>query len=120
MLFRSLNGSAVQVYNYRVDRANSVFSVIGSNGKRIVAAFHGLVFVDAASGRARRITLVADDLPPDFPTHATSIGVDYDFVSINGLKYLMPVSAELQTKEGKQEAVINTMEFKDYKRLATE
>jgi VWFA-related protein len=116
----SLNGGAVQVYDYRVDRGNSMFSVIGSNGKRLIAGFHGQVFIDSSTRRARRITLVADDLPPDFPTHTTSIGVDYDFVPINGLKYLVPVSAELQTKQGKQEAVINTMEFKDYKRLAAE
>jgi hypothetical protein len=45
--------------------------------------------------------------------------VDYDFVAINGLKYLMPVSAELDVKKGMHEALTNTMEFRDYKRFGS-
>jgi hypothetical protein len=66
------------------------------------------------------VTLTADDLPADFPTHGTSIAVDYDYVAINGLKYLMPVSAELKLKQDRREAAINTMEFRDYKRFAVQ
>jgi VWFA-related protein len=113
----ALNGAAVQVYNYRVDRSTSMFSVTGLNGKQLIVGFHGQVFVDSATRRARRITLIADDLPADFPTHATSIGVNYDYVPINGLKYLMPVSAELQLKQGHRELVMNAMQFKDYNRF---
>jgi hypothetical protein len=113
----SLSGAAVEVYDYRVDAANSTFSVTGSNGKQLVAGFHGQVFIDADSSHTRRITLVADSLPTDFPTQATSMAVDYDFVSINGLKYLMPANAELQLKQLRHEALINTMEFSDYKRF---
>jgi hypothetical protein len=91
--------------------------VTASNGKQLMVGFHGQVFIDSAARRARRITLIADDLPPDFPTHATSIGVDYDYVPINGLQYLLPVSAELQLKQGQRQIVMNTMEFKDYERL---
>jgi VWFA-related protein len=113
----SLNGAAVQVYNYRVDAANSTFSVTGSNGKQLVVGFHGQVFIDADSSHTRRVTLIADSLPPDFPTQATSMAVDYEFVAINGLKYLMPASAKLQLKQLHHEALINTMEFSDYKRF---
>jgi VWFA-related protein len=113
----SLNGGTVQVYRYRVDRGNSTFSVTGSNGKQVIVGFSGQVFIDPVTRRARRITLTADDVPVDFPTQATSIDVDYDYVSINGLKYLMPVSAELQLKKGAHEALTNTMEFRDYKRF---
>jgi VWFA-related protein len=113
----ALKGGTVQVYDYRVGRSNSIFSVTASNGKQLMVGFHGQVFIDSAARRARRITLIADDLPPDFPTHATSIGVDYDYVPINGLQYLLPVSAELQLKQGQRQIVMNTMEFKDYERL---
>jgi VWFA-related protein len=115
-----LNGGAVEVYDYRVDRSNSTFSVTGSSGKQLVVGFHGQVFIDSATRRARRVTLTADDLPSDFPTHATEILVDYDYVKINGLNYLLPVSAELRLKQGRNEASTNTMEFRDYKRFAAQ
>jgi hypothetical protein len=116
----TLNGAAVEVYSYRVGAANSTFSVTGSNGKQVVVGFHGQVFIDRDSSHTRRITLVADGLPPDFPTQSTSMSVDYDFVSISGLKYLMPASAELELKQLHHEALINTMEFSDYKRFSAD
>lgn len=115
----SLNGGTVQVYDYRVLRANSMFSVTASTGKELVVGFHGQVFIDTATRSARRITIIADDLPPAFPTHASMIGVDYDYVSINEHDYLMPVSAQLQLRQGRHEAVLNTMEFRNYKRFGS-
>ncbi len=115
----SLSGGTVQVYDYRVDRKNSVFSVTGSNDKQLIVGFHGQIYIDSATRNARRITLIADDLPKDFPTHATLIGVDYDYVSINEHDYLMPVSAQLQLRQGRREAVMNTMEFRNYKRFGS-
>ena len=115
-----LKGGTVQAYSYHIDSANSVFSVTGSNGKQITVGFRGQVFIDSNLRRARRITLTADNLPHDFPTQATTISVDYDYVPINGLRYLMPVSAELELKQGKHETLMNTMEFRDYKRFGAD
>jgi VWFA-related protein len=110
----------VEVFDYRVDPANSSFSVTGSNGKRLVVGYHGQVFVESASRRVRRVSLIADNLPADFPTRSTSMAVDYDYVAINGLKYLMPITAELRLSQGRSEALMNTMEFRDYKRFAAD
>jgi hypothetical protein len=111
-----LNGREVQTYDYRVERGNSSFFVTASNGKQLATGFHGQVFIESDTQRVRRVTLIAD-LPPDFLTRSTSIGVDYDYIPINGLRYLMPVSAELRLQQGKREAVMNTMEFRDFKRI---
>jgi len=116
----AIRRGTVQVFDYRVDRANSMFSVTASNGKQLIVGFHGQVFIDSATRRARRVTLIADDLPPAFPTHSTSIRVDYDYVPILNLNYLMPVSAELKLARGKGELLMNTMEFTEYKRTGPE
>jgi VWFA-related protein len=115
----ALNGATVQVFDYRVDRGNSSFSVTGNGGKQMIVGFSGQVFIDSSTRRVRRVTLKADGLPADIPTQGTSMDVDYDFVAINGLKYLMPVSAELDVKKGQHEALTNTMEFRDYKRFGS-
>ena len=115
----SLNGATVQVFDYRVDRGNSSFSVTGNDGKQLIVGFSGQVFIDSNTRRVRRVTLQADDLPADIPTQRTAMDVDYDYVAINGLKYLMPVSAELDVKKGTREALTNTMEFRDYKRFGS-
>jgi hypothetical protein len=115
----ALGSGTVQVFDYHVARANSAFTVTGMNDKQITVGFHGQVFVDGATRNVRRITLDADDIPRDFPTHSTTIGVDYDYVAINGHDYLMPMSAELRLTQGRHEAIMNTIEFRDYKRFGS-
>lgn len=112
----TLNGNPMEVYDYTVAQANSDFSVTGENGAQTVVGFHGTVYIDKAAGRVRRITLVADNLPATFRTRSSSISVDYDYVPIHGLRYLLPVSAQLQAQQGDREAVLNTMQFSDYRR----
>ncbi len=47
------------------------------------------------------------------------MGVDYDYVSINGHDYLMPISAELRVRQNHHQAVLNTIEFRDYKKYGS-
>jgi VWFA-related protein len=115
----ALGSGTVQVFDYNVARENSNYSVRGSNGLEPTVAFHGKVYIDAATRSVRRVTLIADDLPKDFPTHASTVSVDYDYVSINTHDYLMPISAEVSLLEGRREAILNTIQFRDYKRFGS-
>jgi hypothetical protein len=49
--------------------------------------------------------------------------VDYDYVSINNHDYLLPVSAQMRLVKRNSAAiyttVLNTMEFRDYKRFGS-
>jgi VWFA-related protein len=115
----TLGNGTVQVFDYNVAKANSAFSVGGPNGLQPNVNFHGKVYIDSATHSVRRVTLIADDLPKDFPTRATTIIVDYDYVSINAHDYLMPISAEVSLLEGRHEALLNTIEFRDYRRFGS-
>jgi hypothetical protein len=115
----ALGTGTVQVFDYRVAQDNSEFSVVGKNDHQIMVAFHGQVFIDATTRNVRRIILIADDMPKDFPTHYTSIAVDYDYVSINTHDYLMPMTAQLHLQQGRREAVLNNIEFRNYRRFGS-
>jgi VWFA-related protein len=115
----TLGPSTVQVFEYHIEQKNSEFSVVGMDNRQVMVGFHGQVYIDAAAHNVRRITLIADDMPKDFPTHYTSIGVDYDYVSINNHDYLMPSSAQLRLKQGRHEAVMNNIEFRNYRRFGS-
>ncbi|HEV2214330.1 MAG TPA: VWA domain-containing protein [Terracidiphilus sp.] len=115
----SLDGNTVQVFDYAVESSHSDFSITASNGAQVFAAFHGRVYIDGSTHSTRRITLIADRMPAKFPTHYTGIRVDYGYVVINQHDYLMPVSAEVSLRQGKREAELNTMEFRDYRRFGS-
>jgi VWFA-related protein len=115
----TLENGTVQVFTYHVPVENSEFYITGSNNMEIKVAFHGLVFIDTATHSVRRVTLIAEDIPKDFPTHSSAMAVDYDYVVINTHDYLVPVSAEVSLRQGKHEAVMNTMEFRNYRRYGS-
>jgi len=96
-----------------------MYSVVGSNDRQLMVGFHGQVYIDSATRNVRRISLEADDLPKDFPTQASVIGVDYDYVVINGHDYLMPISAEVRVRQNHHQAIMNTIEFRDYKKYGS-
>ena len=47
------------------------------------------------------------------------MGVDYDYVSINSHDYLMPISAELRVRQIHHQALLNTIQFRDYKKYGS-
>jgi VWFA-related protein len=115
----ALGAGTVQVLAYRVARQNSSFSLTDSN-QQINVGFHGLVYVDSATKSVRRITLDADDVPHNFALHSTSITVDYDYIAIGTHDYLVPIRASVSLTRGRREAVLNEIEFRNYRRYASQ
>jgi VWFA-related protein len=115
----ALANGTVQVLEYRVERKNNSMLLSDSSGK-ISAGIHGLAYIDSSTMGIRRITVEADDLPPNFSIHAASMAVDYDYVSIGAHSYLMPVRGTIRLKRGRHEADINQMVFQNYRRYASQ
>jgi hypothetical protein len=115
----ALGNGTVQVLGYRVAREDSNFSLTDSN-QHINVGFHGLVYIDNATKSVRRITLEADDVPRNFALHSTSIMVDYDYIAIGTHDYLVPIRASVSLTQGRREAVLNEMEFRNYRRYAAQ
>lgn len=115
-----LDGQPVQVFAFQVDRQNSGFDLTGLNNRQHAVAFHGLLYLDPATRSVRRITLSADDIPQNLQVRATTISVDYAWVSINNHDYLMPARGAVSLREGKHQAVLNEFEFRDYRRFGSQ
>jgi hypothetical protein len=88
----ALGSGTVQVFAYRVDRQNSTFAITASDGRQIKTGFHGLVYIDSETRGVRRLTVEADGLPHNFPTHSALITVDYGYIAINDHDYLLPIA----------------------------
>jgi hypothetical protein len=115
----ALASGKVQVFDYRVRQENSSYRLIGSSNDQVNVAYHGLVYIDAATFEVRRITFEAEGIPRDFSIHASSMAVDYDYIAINGHDYLMPIHAAVNIRRGRREALLNEIEFRDYKRFGS-
>jgi hypothetical protein len=115
----SLGTGTVQVLKYHVAQANSMFSLSDSN-RQMNVGFHGLVYVDSTTRSVRRITLEAEGVPKNFALQSTAITVDYDYVAIGAHDYLVPIRASVSLTQGKREAILNEIEFRNYRRYAAQ
>ncbi|HTV15078.1 MAG TPA: VWA domain-containing protein [Acidobacteriaceae bacterium] len=114
-----VDGQPAQVFDFTVNQANSQFDVAGLNNRQNVVAFHGEVYLDTATHSIRRISVDADNIPDFLAVRATSISVDYSWVTINGHDYLMPARGAVSLREGKHQAVLNEFEFRGYRRFGS-
>jgi hypothetical protein len=114
----ALGEGTVQVFDYRVARANSTLNV-GAQTTTTVVGYHGEVFIDSATRGVRRITIVADDIPKTSRLYATSISVDYDYVAINNHDYLLPVAAQIEVSHDRRETDLNRIEFRNFHRFGS-
>lgn len=114
-----LGSDTVQVLKYVVDPEHASITLRAS-GRAIDVGFHGLLYVDAATGGIRRITLEADKIPADFPFHATAMMVEYGYVSIADHQYLLPTHASVSLQRGSRKIELNDINFRNYSRFASQ
>jgi len=98
----TLRGEKMHVYAYQVTAAHSDYHIVVPHQSDLVTAYHGLIFVDDRRHFVHRITLHADGIPPAFPVQDVSLMLDYDYVRIGDANYLLPLSFELRSRQGKE------------------
>jgi hypothetical protein len=82
--------------------------------------FHGLLYLDPATRSVRRISVDADDIPPSLRVRASSISVDYSWISMNNHDFLLPVRGAVSLHETRSRPVLNNFELLDYRRFGSQ
>jgi hypothetical protein len=115
-----IDGQPVQVFAVKVDRANSGFDLRDRDGHVGQAGFHGLVYLDPDTLGVRRISVDADDIPPTILIRASSMSVDYSWVTMQSNEFLLPVRGAVSVQETKRRPVLNDFEFLGYRRFGSQ
>jgi hypothetical protein len=110
------------IYDFAVARENSGFRLLASiSGRRevsVIVGYKGSMWIDRETKRVLRVEHAAENVPADFPMSGAEMAVDYDWVTISGQKYWMPISAEdIQITNQFRQAFRNTIEFRDYRKF---
>jgi len=117
----NLRGRETDVFAFHIDQEHSQYHA-SFNGKRYegIFAWGGLVYIDRASGQVLRLTHSPDAFPPAWPVTSIFSDLDYDFVTIGGNPFLVPLRAEMRliARDGVQTR--NEIQFHDYKKFSAE
>jgi hypothetical protein len=116
----TLRGEKMNVYAYHVTAANSDYHiVVAGQSVDLVTAYHGLIFIDDRRHFVHRITLHADGIPPAFPVQDVSLMLDYEYTRIGDADYLLPLTFELRSREGKV-LVKNDVDYGNYRKFTAD
>jgi hypothetical protein len=116
----TLRGRKMHVYAYHVAASKSDYHVVvPEQAKDLVAAYHGLIFIDDRKHFIHRITLHADGIPPAFPIQDVSLMLDYDYTRIGDADYLLPLTFELRSREGNV-AIKNDVDYNEYRKFTAD
>lgn len=118
----TFNGRPTVLYEFRVKKANSNNQITDkTSGRSVTSAYSGTIWVEAESGRVVRIEQSADDIQRGFPITMAESAVEYEWVTIAGAKYLMPIYAEVMIgREADRFYSRNVIELKNYRVFDTD
>ena len=116
----TLRGRRMHVFSYRILQPYSKYSIRDdASGRTIEPGYHGLIYADSGTLRVMRVTMECDDIPDGFPVQEAKEVLDYDFASISGEKFLLPLKADLRFR-GARALVWNEIEFHLYRKFSAD
>jgi hypothetical protein len=127
--FRMVDTDVIQtrrtvIYEYTVKREFSQLSLsLADTGARTVVGSRGRLWIDRELDRVLRLEQIATEIQPDFPITAASSLIDYDWVTINERKYLLPTHSEILLTTVNPKFVLqsrNDIRFRSYQKFGAE
>jgi hypothetical protein len=115
----SFRSHSTVVYDFKVRTVHSVSHISDKNsGRTVTSGYNGSVWIDVETKRVLRIEQSHDDIPRDFPISLAENAVEYDWVTIGGERYLLPVQAEiLLGRDSERYYSRNVIEFRNYRKF---
>jgi hypothetical protein len=112
------------VYEYVVKREFSQLTLsVADTGLRATVGSRGRMWIDRELDRVLRFEQIASEIPADFPITAASSTIDYDWVSINERKYLLPTHSQILMTTNQVKFVLqskNDVRFRSYQKFGAE
>jgi hypothetical protein len=120
----TLRGRRAVVYTYEIKKVNSGWLLDAGEGKAIISAHRGKVWIDREHARVLRVETEAYDIPSSFPIQGAEQSIDYDWVTIPGQgDYLLPsrsVAILTRLGHGYNLQYRNEINFRNYQKYGTE
>jgi hypothetical protein len=121
-----LNGAEVLEFSFRLAREHNFFWGLGDGRSNVLPGFRGDIWLDAASGRLRRQTQRAMNLPLSFRMQSAERQTDYDEVDLGEVgTFLLPVRSSSQVclraalgTTPRRRCMTNTIEFRGCRKFA--
>jgi hypothetical protein len=112
------------VYEYVIKKDFSQLTLtVADTGARATVGSRGRIWIDRELDRVLRFEQIATEVPTDFPIVAASSLIDYDWVTINERKYLLPTQSQILITSNQGSMMLqsrNDVRFRSYQKYGAE
>jgi hypothetical protein len=95
----TLRGRRCIIYEFAIKKLNArnklIYGRPGEGQRSTLTGLRGRVWIDRELFRVLRADYTTTEVEPDFPIRRLDKSINFDWVTINDKKYLMPVEAEV-------------------------
>jgi hypothetical protein len=115
-------GRKTVVYDFAVKKAHSVYQLNHQpSGRKTTVGYQGTVWIDLETARMLRVEYAAEGILPNFPLTMAESAVEYDWVTVAGNRYFLPIYAEfILGNEPSRFYQRNVVEFRNYRVFDTD
>ena len=90
-----IQGRRTLVFEYEIEKPFSTLTLRAGDDAAAQVGSRGRLWIDRETNRVLRFEQIATEIPGNFPITAASTVIDYDWVTINENKYLLPSHSEI-------------------------
>lgn len=120
-----IRGRKAVMFDFAVekDKAKQQISSTASTTVSTIAGIRGRLWIDRDNFRVLRVDSEATEIPESFPVRTAKRLIDYEWATISGEKYLLPLVSDVRLTFREKSAVYesrNLIRFKDYQKFGSD
>jgi hypothetical protein len=120
-----LRGRKAIIFDFSVDKdkAKQTIATSGDISDSTISGIKGRMWIDRENFRVLRVESQATEIPDTFPIRTARRNIDYDWVTIDNAKYLLPSLSDVRLTFREKSKVFETrnlIRFKDYQKYGTD
>ena len=114
-------GRPAIVYDLAVEQPRSHWRIVAPDGSFCYPAYKGAIWIDKETHRVLRIEQQAIEMPADFPQDRIESTLEYGYVNIENVQYLLPVRSEnVGCTVDTMNCTRNIIEFRNYRKFTAD
>lgn len=120
-----IKGRRTVVFYYSIerDKAQQMLTAAGYFNDSTITGMKGKIWIDRENYRVLKIESEATEIPESFPIRSAKRVIDYDWVKISDIDYLLPSLSDVRLTLRESRNVFetrNVIRFKDYQKYGSE
>lgn len=120
-----IRGRKAVMFDFDIEKDKAKQQIVSSAATTVstIAGMRGRIWIDAELYRVLRIDSEATEIPDTFPVRSAKRLIDYDWTTIGGEKYLLPLVSDVRLTHRESKNTYETrnlIRFRDYQKYGTE